>query len=189
MNTPSHAIINVALLSRKAAPHLHRYALIGAVLPDVPMFFFFGVEAFILKHPQSLIWGERYFHPGWQNLFDIFNSVPLSLILLGIGYWRKSSAVIACSLSLLLHAAGDFFLHHDDGHRHFFPLLQFRFQSPISYWDPRHYGGVVSAIEILVTIGASVYLFPRLQSRLMRGVLVVINLISGLMYVGFSVFA
>ena len=41
MNTQSHAIINVALLSRKAAPYLHRYALIGAVLPDVPMFILF----------------------------------------------------------------------------------------------------------------------------------------------------
>ena len=54
MNTQSHAIINVALLSRKAAPYLHRYALIGAVLPDVPMFIFFAVEAFVLKHPQNL---------------------------------------------------------------------------------------------------------------------------------------
>ncbi len=188
MNTQTHAIINVALLSRKAVPHLHRYALIGAVLPDVPMFFFFLVEAFILKHPQSLIWGERYFLPEWQNLFDIFNSIPLFLLLLGIGYWRQSNAVIVCSLSLLLHAAGDFFLHHDDGHRHFFPLLQFRFYSPISYWDPRHHGRIVSAIEILVTIGASVYLFPRLPSRLMKGALVVINLISVLMYVGFTVF-
>ena len=64
MNTQSHAIINVALLSRKATPHLHRYALIGAALPDLPMFIFFAVEAFILKHPQRLIWSERYFLPG-----------------------------------------------------------------------------------------------------------------------------
>ena len=101
------------------------------------MFIFFAVEAFILKHPQRLIWGERYFLPEWQNLFDLFNSIPLFLILLGIGYWRKSNALIVCSLSLLLHAAGDFFLHQDDGHRHFFPLLQYRFHSPVSYWDPQ----------------------------------------------------
>ena len=185
MNTQSHALINTALLSRKAASPLHRYALIGAVVPDVPMFIFFAIEAFILKHPQSLIWSERYFLPGWQNLFDIFNSIPLFLLLLGIGYWRKSNALIICSLSLLLHAAGDFFLHHDDGHRHFFPLLQFRFHSPVSYWDPNHHGRIVSAIEILVTAGASIYLFTRLQSRLMKGALVVVNLISVLMYVGF----
>ena len=188
MNTQSHAIINVALLSRKAAPHLHRYALIGAALPDLPMFIFFVVEAFILKHPQNLIWGERYFLPGWQNLFDIFNSIPLFLILLGVGYWRKSNAVIICSLSLLLHAAGDFFLHQDDGHRHFFPLLQFRFHSPISYWDPRHHGGIVSAIEILSQLGRQSISFPASQSRLMKGALALINLISALMYVGFIFF-
>ncbi len=188
MNTQSHAIINVALLSRKATPHLHRYALIGAALPDLPMFIFFAVEAFILRHPQRLIWGERYFLSGWQNLFDIFNSIPLFLILLGIGYWRKSNPLIICSLSLLLHAAGDFFLHQDDGHRHFFPLLQYRFHSPVSYWDPSYHGGIVSAIEILVTIGASVYLFPRLQSRFIKGALVFINLVSMLMYIGFIFF-
>ncbi len=189
MNTQSHAIINAALLSRKAKPHLHRYAFIGAVLPDLPMFVFFAIETFILNHLQSQIWGERYFLPQWQNVFDLFNSIPLFLILLGIGYWRKSDAVIVCGLSMLLHAAGDFFLHHDDAHRYFFPFLQFSFHSPISYWDPKHYGRIISIIEILVTIGASVYLFLRLQSRLMQVTLVIINLISVLVYIGFAIFA
>jgi hypothetical protein len=189
MNTQSHAIINVALLGRKEKPHLHRYALIGAVLPDFPMFIFWGVETFLFKHSQEQIWGERYFLPQWQNVFDTFNAIPFILIGLGIGYWLKSDLVILCCMSMLLHIVGDFFLHHDDGHRHFFPLLQFTFHSPVSYWDPRHYGGIVSIVEILVTIGASVYLFPRLQSRVMRIALVVVNLISVLVQMRFTVLA
>ncbi|MCZ6677313.1 MAG: hypothetical protein O7E52_08690 [Candidatus Poribacteria bacterium] len=188
MNIQSHAIINVALLSRKEKPHLHRYALIGALLPDLPMFVFWGIETFVLKHSQGQIWESRYFLPQWQNVFDTFNSVPFILIILGLGYWLKSEAIIVCCLSMLLHAAGDFFLHVDDGHRHFFPVLQFTFQSPISYWDANHYGDIVSVAEILVTIGASVYLFPRLQSRITQGALITANLLGLLARVGFAIF-
>ena len=140
MNTQSHAIINVSLLSRQDKPHLHRYALFGAVLPDFPMFVFFVTETFIFRHSQGQIWSERYFLPQWQNVFDIFNSVPFILMILGIGYWRKSDAVIFFCWSMLLHCAADFFLHRNDAHRHFFPFLQFTFRSPISYWDAAHYG-------------------------------------------------
>ena len=188
MNTQSHAIINVSLLSRQDKPHLHRYALFGAVLPDFPMFVFFVTETFIFKHSQGQIWSERYFLPQWQNVFDIFNSVPFILMILGIGYWRKSDAVIFFCWSMLLHCAADFFLHRNDAHRHFFPFLQFTFRSPISYWDAAHYGLIVSLVEILITIGASVYLFSRLQSRLTRGLLIAVNLFSVLAYIGAGIF-
>ena len=188
MNTQSHAIINIALLDRKDKPHLRRYMLLGAVLPDLPMFAFFAVEAFFFRRPQQLIWSERYFLPQWQNFFDIFNAVPFVLIVLGIGYWLKSDAVIYCCWSMLLHCTADFFLHHDDAHRHFFPLLQFRFSSPISYWDTAHYGRIASLVEIVVTILSSIFLFRHLQSRLARSVLIVVNFLSALAYLGFAIF-
>lgn len=187
MNTQSHVIINAALLNRKDKPHLQRYLLLGALIPDLPMFVFFVVEAFMFGHPQQQIWSERYFLPQWQNFIDIFNAVPLILIVLGIGYRLKSEAVIFCCLSMLLHCAADFFLHHDDAHRHFFPLLQFRFSSPISYWDAARYGRIVSLIEIVITILASIYLFPRLNSRIARGVLIAVNSLSVLLYIVFAV--
>jgi hypothetical protein len=189
MNTQSHAIINVALLSRKDKPYLHRYALLGALLPDLPMFVFFVIEAFILKHSQGQIWSERYFLPQWQNIFDTFNSMPFILIALGIGYSLRSEAATIFCWSMLLHCVADFFLHYDDAHRHFFPFLRFAFKSPISYWDPARYGGIVSIVEILGTLAASVYLFPRLQSRITKGVLIAINLFSVLTRIGFAIFA
>lgn len=186
MNTQSHVIINVALLNRKDKPHLQRYLLLGALMPDLPMFVFFVVEALIFGHPQQQIWSERYFLPQWQNFIDIFNAVPLVLIVLGIGYCLKSEAVMFCCWSMLLHCAADFFLHHDDAHRHLFPLLQFRFSSPISYWDAARYGRIVSLVEIVITIAASIFLFPHLRSRIARVVLIVVNLLSVLLYIGFA---
>ena len=188
MNTQSHAIINAALLNRKDKPHLRRYMLLGAVIPDLPMFAFFAVEAFIFRHPQQLIWSDRYFLPQWQNLFDIFNAVPLVLIVLGIGYRLKSDAVIFCCWSMLLHCTADFFLHHHDAHRHFFPFLQFRFISPISYWDTAHYGRIASLVEIVITILASIFLFRRMKSHLTRSVLIVVNFLSVLVYISFAIF-
>ena len=85
MTTHSHAILNIALLSKRDKPFLHRYAFIGAVLPDLPLFIFFIVESVIRKTPQRELWGSVYFTEAWQNFFDIFNSIPLILILLGIG--------------------------------------------------------------------------------------------------------
>ena len=188
MNTQSHAIINIALLDRKDKPHLRRYMLLGAVLPDLPMFAFFAVEAFFFRRPQQLIWSERYFLPQWQNLFDIFNAVPLVLIVLCIGYRLKSKAVIFCCWSMLLHCAADFFLHHDDAHRHFFPFLEFRFSSPISYWDTAHYGRIASLVEIVITILASIFLFRRLRSRVTRIVLIAVNFLALLAYISFAIF-
>jgi hypothetical protein len=40
----------------------------------------------------------------------------------------------------LLHIFGDLPLHHDGVHRHFLPLLEWRFVSPASCWNPAHHG-------------------------------------------------
>lgn len=178
MTTQSHAILNMALLSKRDKPFLHRYAFMGAVLPDLPIFIFFIVESVIRKTSQRELWGSLYFTESWQNFFDIFNSVPLILILLGIGFYLlHSDRITVFAWSLLLHCAFDFLTHHDDGHHHLFPLSDFVFASPISYWDRDHYGGIVAPIERLVMLIASIYLFPRLKTRLARWSLIFVNVL------------
>ena len=178
MVTQSHVVLNIALLSRRDKPVLHCYAFIGAVLPDLPMFVFFAVETFILKTSQRELWGSRYFMEAWQTFFDLFNAVPLILILLGVGYYLlHSERIVVLAWSMLLHCGFDLVTHHDDGHHHFFPLSDYAFESPISYWDRDHHAGIVAPIERLVMLAASVYLFPRLKTRLARGALVVINVL------------
>ena len=178
MTTQSHAILNIAILSKRYKPYLHSYACLGAIIPDLPIFIFFAVETFILRTSQRDLWGSRYFMEAWQNFFDIFNSVPLILILLGIGYYLiHSERMTVVAWSMLIHCAFDFLTHHDDGHRHFFPLSDFLFASPISYWDRNHHAGIVEPIERLVILATSIYLFPRLKTRLGQIVLVVINVL------------
>ena len=178
MVTQSHVVLNIALLSKRDKPFRHYCAFIGAVLPDLPMFIFFTVETFIRKTPQRELWGSRYFIEAWQNFFDLFNSVPLILILLGIGYYLlNSERIVVFAWSMIIHCGFDLLTHHDDGHHHFFPLSDFVFESPISYWDRDHHAGIVAPIERLIMLIASVYLFPRLSSWLARGALVVVNVV------------
>ena len=189
MTTHSHVILNIALLSKRDKPFLHRYAFIGAVLPDLPLFIFFIIESIIRKTPDDELWGTRYFTEAWQNFFDIFNSVPLILILLGIGYYLlNSEKMTVLAWSLLIHCTFDLLTHHDDGHHHFYPLSDFAFESPISYWDRDHYAGIVAPVERVVFLIASIYLFRRLKTRLARWCLVIINVLFLASYVLFFIF-
>ena len=189
MTTHSHAILNIALLSKRDKPFLHRYAFIGAVLPDLPLFIFFIIESIIRKTPQHELWGSLYFTEAWQNFFDIFNSVPLILILLGIGYYLlNSERITVFAWSLLVHCAFDLLTHNDDGHHHFYPLSNFAFESPISYWDRDHYAGIVAPIERIVFLIASIYLFPRLKTRLTRWCLIIVNVLFVASYLLFFLF-
>lgn len=65
------------------------------------------------------------------------------------------------SLSLLLHACADFPLHHDDAHRRFFPFSDYRFSSPVSYWDPRHHGAWGASVELALSAAALILLVRR----------------------------
>lgn len=178
MTTHSHAILNMALLSKRDKPFLHVYAFIGAVLPDLPIFVFFIIESIIRETPENELWGSLYFTESWQNFFDIFNSFPLILILLGIGYYLlNSERITVLAWSLLIHCVFDFLTHHDDGHHHLFPLSDFVFESPVSYWDRDHYAGIVAPIERAVFLIASIYLYRRLKTRLARWCLIIVNVL------------
>ena len=64
-------------------------------------------------------------------------------------------------MSMLLHALGDLPLHHDDAHRHFFPFVDWRFISPLSYWNPDHHGDLISRLEFIGVLIGSVFLYLK----------------------------
>jgi hypothetical protein len=180
MNTPSHAILNLAILGRKAHPEWNLAIVLGGILPDAMMFVFYGWTRFLQNQPESRIWGELYYEPLWQDLFDIWNAIPLiSLVLLmALGLKRQgvkpvlnSQVAIGC-VSMILHCVQDLFTHRDDAHRHFWPLSNFRFESPVSYWDPNHYGAIFAPIELGLVLLASFYGFRLIRSRWGKGCLI-----------------
>jgi hypothetical protein len=160
VNTPSHAIVNAALLERwGVAP-----ALAGAVTPDVPIYVFYAWEKLRLHVPEPNIWRADYFASAWQPVIDALHSFPLIGLALVVAWRLDLPRLRVFSASLMLHALCDFPLHHDDAHRQLFPLSDWRFRSPISYWDPRHHGALGAGIETACVVASCIALARRRRS-------------------------
>ncbi|MBE9066912.1 hypothetical protein IQ260_09620 [Leptolyngbya cf. ectocarpi LEGE 11479] len=194
MNTPSHVIFNLALLGRRARPKLNSPIFWGALLPDLAMFGFYGWAKLIANLDEATIWRETYYEPFWQTIFDVGNSIPLALLAIGVAVWGRrrypgwqplADGAIFLALSVILHCLGDLPVHVDDGHRHFWPLSNFRFESPISYWDPDHHGRVFALVEFLLALIASWRVWRLLRSRWVKALLVGSNVLMWWAYVRF----
>ncbi|WP_299489389.1 hypothetical protein [Acaryochloris sp. IP29b_bin.137] len=156
---------------------------IGGVLPDAPMFVFYFVEKVLRGSSEQYIWRQAYYQTHWQNFIDVFNSLPIIAFGFLIALWAESRIGILLFASMTLHVLGDLPLHHDDGHRHFFPFSNWRFESPISYWDPNHYGGLFTRVEILAVLISCFVLFRRYKSLKGRMALGVIGGLYGAYFV------
>ncbi|MEO0736346.1 MAG: hypothetical protein AAFZ35_06020 [Cyanobacteria bacterium J06649_12] len=194
MNTPSHVILNLALLGRRSRAQLNKPIFWGAMLPDLAMFGFYAWAKLIAQMDEATIWREAYYEPFWQTIFDAGNSIPLALLAIAIalgvrsrrpGWQPLTDSVLFLSASVILHCLADLPVHVDDGHRHFWPLSNFRFESPISYWDPDHHGAAVAGVEYALVLFASWRVWKLLRSHWMRALLIVSNGLMGLVYVRF----
>lgn len=113
---------------------------------------------------ERAIWRQGYFDPAWQTLFDAFHSLPL-LALAALAAWRlRMQVAVMFLLAMMLHSLIDFGLHHDDSHRHFWPLSDWRLASPISYWDPAHFGAIVAPLELLLVAAGGAWLLRTAAS-------------------------
>jgi hypothetical protein len=125
---------------------------------------------------RSEIFRTLYFSDAWQAALAPWHSVPLWGAVLALGFATRSGVVRAFAAAGLLHMACDLPLHVDDGHRHFWPLSDWRFRSPVSYWDGRHYGDLFEPLEFALTIGLVAFLAYRHPSPWVRGALGVLAL-------------
>lgn len=182
MNTPSHVILNLALVQRWGADRSsgHKSALItasvvGSLLPDAALFLFYGWARFWVQAPERQIWGDLYYTDPWQDIFAIGNSIPLALAGCALCYWRRRPVWLALFASMVLHQLEDLPLHHEDAHRHFFPFSNVRFISPVSYWDADHFGTYAALGEWLLVMVASVWLWRHHANLWGRGALLAIN--------------
>lgn len=179
MNTPTHIIVNYALLADTTVSPREKWSVIlGAIIPDIVIYYMF-FWALVVGIPQRTLWDETYFEPGWQLMIDVLNSFPL-FILLGLIAWIiKKRWLLLFSVSMCLHFVADFFTHADDAHRHFLPFSNYRFESPVSYWDTKFNGEIGGAIEMAILLVAITYLWTRVQTRWIQIVL--------LLYIVFAV--
>lgn len=185
MNTPGHYILNLALLGQTIAPEHNTAIALGAILPDIPIFGFYFVAKFIYQIPETKIWTEVYYEPFWQNLVAVFHSIPLALIGAIIFYYLNWQTGVILCLSMICHCLLDLPVHHHDAHRHFFPISNYRFISPFSYWDKNYHAQIVALIEIGLVIAVNPIVLSLLNSFWAKGIVILIDLFYLLGYYRF----
>lgn len=171
MNTPSHMLIGAAVFGRPLVPATLIAGLAGGLVPDVPMFGMVLWATRVAGVPESQVFGEMYFSDTWQAVFAVDHGFLVWGVLLGLGLWLGHASLRAFAGAGFLHAAADFLTHNDDARRQFWPLSDWVFKSPVSYWDPRFYGGTFAVFEFALAIALMGFLLWRMQRLWQRALI------------------
>lgn len=184
MQTQSHFLITAigADIYKQSSPiPLNtRALLIGSVLPDVPFWLLtiFGELYFLYFAPlpgvgrdataieiMEYLHFDRFFNdPLWITSHNFFHSLIINMLLVGFGCWAYSKAqrwgltLIWLGVAMQFHTIIDIVSHSSDGPLIFFPIdWTYRFQSPISYWEPASYGKYFMVFEYLLDAAIVIY--------------------------------
>lgn len=171
-----------ALLWGSFAPDAAIFLLsIGAWVYYVPILGWTSGEAF------AYMWGELFYTNPWWIVTHNLLQAPLILLVAtaalalarhhtagsrggtvsrggtlsrGLDWWFYF--VLACGVHTLI----DIPTHHNDGPLLLFPFdWELRYSSPVSYWDPDHYGLIFMPLEGALLIALSVYLLRGRRRR------------------------
>ena len=166
----------------RTLPQLSKSAvLFGSFLPDVPLilltFIFLGVDwargvsLTFSNDPDnpSLTWrlfDDWFFNNPWViSAQNFFHSPLLVAVFIALSFvlWRRgvrgAGWCFWLMCSAMLHTLVDIPLHHSDGPLLLYPLnWTWRFASPVSYWDPEHFGREFFVLEHLLDLGLIVIL-------------------------------
>ena len=169
-------------------PTKHTWLMLGSIAPDVLLilltlgFIFYDLLVTNTLGPNGqssvgYLFDTLFFESWWVNLIhNVFHAPILVVLYMMIGYWLfKQGKIWGAKLfwfatACLLHTLIDTSLHYDDGPLILFPFnWQMRFYSPISYWDPEHYGIEFALFEHILDIFLIVVLlFPWLKNRFQK---------------------
>lgn len=185
VHLPTHAAVNLVALDQWTTPEQRPWVFLGALMPDLPVLAFYFVCRYILGLSDDEIWKDVYYRDRWFNVFATFHSIPLTAGLCGLGIAVGSHALALFGASMCMHNLVDLPLHAKDAHRHFFPFSNYRFKSPISYWNPTYWGRVVAAGEMALLAACSFTLYPVLVSPWAKGALLFANAAFVVAYVAF----
>jgi len=168
MLTPTHTLLSCGLLTARSRPARNLAVLAGGIAPDLPMAGMFIWDRYVQGLGEEQIWEGRYWTDAWQIPTAIGHSIPIALVILAVGLAARWQVFSFFALSALVHTLGDLPFHNDDAHMHLWPLSRWKFISPISYYDPRHYGNVMHWVELVLMIAMMAVLWRRFEARWVR---------------------
>ena len=183
MNSPTHSLLALALLSKGGQTKRNWAVFIGSIIPDAAIYLWAPYQMFVKGVDGRTLWNELYFQPPMQTAIALFNSIPIYVVMAIIGWsafykiqaakiWGK--LVMFFALAALIHMATDLPVHGHDAYRHFWPLTDWRFHSPVSYWEADLHAGWVSLVEAIIGLTCIVVLwrrFPKLWVKVILALL------------------
>ncbi len=173
MITPSHLIYSWALAKKTEKLDLNPVStkqrtsafILGALFPDTPTYVFFIVYGLILGYSGEVMWDDMYFNSGWSIPITLTHSFILWPLLIGFSVHFGWNFLKYFSISALFHTIVDFFVHTEDAYRHFYPFLDWKFHSPISYWNTVEFGRYVSVFDSILVLGLLTYLYLKYEGK------------------------
>jgi membrane-bound metal-dependent hydrolase YbcI (DUF457 family) len=182
MQTQIHALIGGYVFGKRDATLMTAGAVAGMV-PDLPMFAIVAILLAMGRRGQE-IFGHDYFQPWWQHINGLAHSLilwPLALVAALVARRARPSArwpaiLLAATAAGLAHACIDFLCHRDDAHMQFWPISNWKFVSPVSYYDPAHFGGPMMILEAGLGLFMAWRLFGMARRRWSRGLIVLVTL-------------
>ena len=149
---------------------------IGAITNSLPVYAVVALSGFLIGGR----WQLDNKLPASNSKTDACVNGATSGTTIGIEVMRFDSSrfqqrvglfVLIFAVAAVMHVLTDLPLHHDDGHPHFWPLTDWIYRSPVSYWDPAHYGHIWSLVEFLLAILLIAVLWRRFNMLVSRVVL------------------
>lgn len=166
-------MLTAAALLTKSVDRRRNWAIVmGGLLPDVSIFALVGWARLVEDVPHRQIWRELYWQEPWQTLSAISNSFVIWALVALLAYQFGWHLVLLIAGAVLVHLGLDFPFHADDAHKHFWPLTDWRFFSPLSYWDGHHHSRWVGMLELGLVLASMALLWRRFSNRIVRGALV-----------------
>ena len=165
-------LIAASLFAKPEKPAITWVAILGGLLPDLSLYLLVFNSLALQGVPARTVFDEYYFSDEWQRIFSVDNSFFVWALVIAIGLYWKREWVWVLGVACVAHLLGDFPLHHDDGRAHFWPVSDWVFQSPLSYWDVNHHARIVAPLEGLLCLLLYGYLFWKFKSRRSRVVLI-----------------
>ncbi len=180
MMTSTHILMGAAISSRSHFRPLYIVlAWLGGFTPDASMFALVVYSRFGGEGTEDL-WsraGGLYWQEPWQFYSAVSNSFPMWILfcLIGLFLFRRSKRLKSIGLGVLIfstaafaHVIVDFMTHASDAHIHFWPFSDWRFHSPISYYEKAHFGRIVSIFEATMGLSIIAYLVTKFKQLPVR---------------------
>ncbi len=191
MTTPFHIVSGLTVFGRKHKPENNFWILAGSLAPDFVVLIFTAWVLF-MGIPLEEAWDTYYFSDQMQPFFNLTHSFILWILVFLFAYLFKKLKVVYFSLAGILHITLDLLVHHTDAYAHFYPISNWRFRSPVSYYEPGYYGNWISLVDIILFAIFSILIFRKLNSKWSRRVLVVLSsiylILSLVFYFNFYIF-